>query len=152
MSIDMSGIAAGPAGLGSGRSDMTLEERANLVLAFARVLYVNGQATDQMLAAGEHLGDCLGLRARIIPRWGELLLQAEDARARLISSVAAEPAGVDMDRVVSAMQAIDELGTGRLVPDDAMAAIGAISRAPPASTWLFMLAAAAGAVALAVIF
>jgi len=30
---------------------MTLEERSNLVLAFAHVLYVNGQATDQTLDA-----------------------------------------------------------------------------------------------------
>ncbi|MDB5604944.1 MAG: hypothetical protein JWP25_1844, partial [Bradyrhizobium sp.] len=37
-------------------------------------------------------------------------------------------------------------------PDAAMKAIGAISRAPPAPTWLFALAAAAGAVALSVIF
>jgi hypothetical protein len=34
---------------------MTLEERSNLVLAFARVLYVNGQATDQTVAATERL-------------------------------------------------------------------------------------------------
>jgi uncharacterized membrane protein YjjB (DUF3815 family) len=30
---------------------MTLEERSDLILAFARVLYVNGQSTDQTLAA-----------------------------------------------------------------------------------------------------
>ena len=30
---------------------MTLSERSDLVLAFARVLYVNGQSTDQTLAA-----------------------------------------------------------------------------------------------------
>ena len=35
---------------------MTLEERSNLVLAFARVLYVNGQATEQTVAAAEQLG------------------------------------------------------------------------------------------------
>ena len=63
---------------------MTLEERSNLVLAFARVLYINGQSTDQMLAAAERLGDILGLRAKIMPRWGELQLQAEDGDAKLI--------------------------------------------------------------------
>jgi uncharacterized membrane protein YjjP (DUF1212 family) len=57
-----------------------------------------------------------------------------------------------MDRVVSTMRAIDELGAGRLAPDGAMASIAAISQAPPAATWLFTLAAAAGAMALAVIF
>ncbi len=47
---------------------MTLEERSNLVLTFARVLYVNGQATDQTLSAAERLGNTLGLRAKIMPR------------------------------------------------------------------------------------
>jgi uncharacterized membrane protein YjjP (DUF1212 family) len=131
---------------------MTLEERSNLVLAFARVLYVNGQSTDQTLDAAERLGGTLGLRAKIMPRWGVLLLQAEDRDARLISAAAADPAGVDMDRVASTMRAIEELSGGRLVPAAAMEAISAISQAPPAATWLFTLAAAAGAVALAVIF
>ncbi len=134
------------------QTHMTLEERSNLILAFARVLYVNGQSTDQTLDAAERLGGTLGLRAKIMPRWGELLLQAEDRDARLISAAAADPAGVDMDRVASTMRAIEELSGGRLVPAAAMEAISAISQAPPAPTWLFTLAAAAGAVALAVIF
>ena len=131
---------------------MTLEERSNLVLAFARVLYVNGQSTDQTLTAAARLGDTLGLRAKIMPRWGELQLQAGDGDARLISAVVADPTGVDMDRVASAMRAIEQIGAGRLAPPAAMEAINAISRAPPAQTWLFALAAAAGAVALAVLF
>jgi uncharacterized membrane protein YjjP (DUF1212 family) len=131
---------------------MTFEERSNLVLALARTLYVNGQSTDQTLAAAEQLGDTLGLRARIMPRWGELQLQAEDERARLIFVVAADPTGVDMNRVASAIRAIDELGAGRLAPAAAVEAVSAISRLPPAATWLFTLAAGVGAVALAVIF
>src|SRR6266849_2722418 len=131
---------------------MTLEERSNLVLAFARVLYVNGQSTDPTLDAAERLGGTLGLRAKIMPRWGELLLQAEDRDARLISAAAADPADADMARVASTMRAIEELSGGRLVPAAAMEAISAISQAPPAPTWLFTLAAAAGAVALALIF
>jgi uncharacterized membrane protein YjjP (DUF1212 family) len=129
-------------------AEMTLEERSDLVLAFARVLYVNGQSTDQTLAAGVQLGDTLGLRAKILPRWGELQLQANDKDARLISTVAADPTGVNMDRVASAMQAIKDLDAGRLAPGAAMKVIDAISQAPPAPTWLFTLAAAAGAVAL----
>jgi uncharacterized membrane protein YjjP (DUF1212 family) len=131
---------------------MTLEERSHLVLAFARVLFINGQSTDQTLAAAERLGDSLGLRARIMPRWGELQLQAEDGDAKLFCATASDPSGVDMDRVASAMRAIEELGDGRLAPAAAGEAISAISRAPPAPTWLFTLAAAAGAVALAVVF
>jgi uncharacterized membrane protein YjjP (DUF1212 family) len=131
---------------------MTLEERSKLVLAFARVLYVNGQATEQTVAAAEQFGCTLGLRAKIMPRWGEMLIQSEDQDGRLMSRVAADPSGVDMERVASTMRAIDEFGAGRLAPAAALGAIAAISRAPPAPTWLFTLAAAAGAVALAVIF
>src|SRR6266851_1646024 len=131
---------------------MGLEERCNLVLAFARVLYVNGQATDQTMDAAERLANTLGLRAQVMPRWGELQLQAEDTDARLISAVAADPAGVDMDRVASTMRAIEEIGAGRLSPAAAKETITKISKTPPAPTWQFTLAAAAGAVALAVIF
>jgi uncharacterized membrane protein YjjB (DUF3815 family) len=66
--------------------------------------------------------------------------------------VAADPSGVDMERVASTTRAIQDIGGGRLAPAAAVAAIAAISRASPAPTWLFTLAAAAGAVALAVIF
>jgi uncharacterized membrane protein YjjP (DUF1212 family) len=129
---------------------MKADERCNLVLNFARTLFVNGQATDQTAAAVERLGRTLGLRANVMARWGELQLQS-DSEATLCQ-VPADPAGVDMDRVASAMRAIDDVESGRLAPDAAMKAIGAISRAPPAPTWLFALAAAAGAVALSVIF
>jgi uncharacterized membrane protein YjjP (DUF1212 family) len=131
---------------------MTLEERVDLVLAVARVLFVNGQSTEQTLAAAERLGDALGLHAKIIPRWGELQFQSLANAARLISAVSADPTNVAMGRVASAMRAVDDLSTGRIKPDTAKEGIRAISEAPPAPTWLFTLAAAAGAAALAVIF
>jgi uncharacterized membrane protein YjjP (DUF1212 family) len=131
---------------------MTLEERCELVLAFVRVLFVNGQSTEQTVASGERLGDTLGLDVEILPRWGELQLQAQESGARLILAVAADPTGVGMGRVASAMQAIDDIGAGRLAPAAAKESIHAIAQAAPAPTWLFTLAAAAGAAALAVIF
>jgi len=57
-----------------------------------------------------------------------------------------------MDRVVSAMQAIADIEAGRLSPEEAGKRIGSIAKAPPSPTWLFALAAAVGAVALAIIF
>ena len=131
---------------------MTLEERADLVLVVARVLYVNGQSTDQTLASAESVGYILGLHAKIMPRWGELQLEAQDGDIRLISVVAADPTGVAMGRVTFAMRVIEDLGAGRLTPAAAREMIGTISQAPLAPTWLFTLAAAAGAAALAVIF
>jgi uncharacterized membrane protein YjjP (DUF1212 family) len=130
---------------------MTSDERCNLVLAFARTLFINGQATDQMAAAAERLGRALGLRANVMARWGELQLQS-DSEATPFCQLQADPAGVDMDRVASAMRALEDIEAGQLAPDAAMKAISVISRAPPAPTWLFALAAGAGAVALSVIF
>jgi len=131
---------------------MSLQERSNLILTFAKVLFANGQATDQTVDAAERLGRGLELRARIIPRWGELELQAEDKDAELSLQIAADPTGVDMDRVASTMRAVEDVEHGRLAPDAASETIAAIAKAPPAPTWLFALAAAAGAVALSVIF
>src|SRR6266851_5573846 len=82
---------------------MGVQGPSDLVLAFARVLHVNGEST-------------------------------------------ADPTGVDMDRVACAVRAIDHVAAGQLAPGAAMEAIRQISHAPPAPTWLFTLAAAAGAV------
>jgi uncharacterized membrane protein YjjP (DUF1212 family) len=131
---------------------MMTDERCNLVLSFARTLFVNGQATEQIVAAAERLARTLNLRANVMARWGELQLQSDGKDATRFFQVPADPAGVDMDRVVSTMRAIADIESGRLAPDAAIKAIDAISRAPPAPTWLFALAAAAGAVALSVIF
>jgi uncharacterized membrane protein YjjP (DUF1212 family) len=131
---------------------MTSDERCNLVLTFARTLFVNGQSTDQTAAAGERLGRTLGLRTNVMARWGELQLQSDGKDSTLLAQVAADPSGADMDRIISTMRAIEDVEAGRLAPDDAMQAISVISHAPPAPTWLFALAAAAGAVALSVIF
>src|SRR5450432_1165242 len=131
---------------------MTADERSRLILAFARVLYVNGQATQQTVSAAERVARALGLSATILPRWGALDLLIEDRQGIATAQIAADPAGVEMDRVASAMRAIDAVASGRLTPDAAMKEIADISRAAPAPTWLFAFAAAAGAVALAVIF
>lgn len=131
---------------------MNLVERSDLVLTFARILHVNGQSTGETVAAAERLSKSLGLRATIIPGWGELQLQATDGSASLVSVTVASPTGVDMDRVASAMQAIDEAGAGQLAQPALAETINAIAHAPPAPTWLFTLAAAAGAAALSVLF
>jgi uncharacterized membrane protein YjjP (DUF1212 family) len=123
-----------------------------LVLAVARVLFVNGQATEQTVVAVERLGRAIGLHAKVMLRWGEVQLQLENEGANLMSQGAANPTGVDMDRVVSAMKAIGDVETGRLTPDSALKTIEEIARAPASPVWLFTLAAGVGAVALAVIF
>ena len=60
---------------------MISDERCNLVLTFARALFVNGQATDQTVAAAESLGRALDLHATVMARWGELQLQSDSETA-----------------------------------------------------------------------
>jgi uncharacterized membrane protein YjjP (DUF1212 family) len=134
------------------RRQMTAKERADLVLAFSKVFYVNGQATEQTVNAAEHFSRVLGLRAMIVPHWDGLQLVADGKDRALIAEVPAKPAGVEMDRVASAMNAIKDIESGDLDVAAATDMIDKISRSPPAPMWLFALAAAMGAVALAVIF
>ena len=54
---------------------MTSEERADLVLAVARVLFVSGQSTDRTVASAERVARSLGLRAKIMPRWRRRLFK-----------------------------------------------------------------------------
>jgi uncharacterized membrane protein YjjP (DUF1212 family) len=135
------------------RTRLTLEERSDLILTLARILFINGQSTDQTVTAAEQVGRVLGLRVEIRPRWGELKLEAEAGDARRINSaVTADPTNVAMSRVAAAMRTVEDLVAGRLSPEAARDAIAPISHTPLAPTWLFALAAAAGAAALAVIF
>lgn len=131
---------------------MESKERSELILAFARVLYVNGQATDQVVDAIRRLGHKLGVRAELLPRWGELQLREEVDGVTSTSYAPADPTGVDMDRVASAMSAIAQIEAGQLTQEEARTRIDVIAKAPPAPTSLFALAAAVGAVALAIIF
>src|SRR5262249_60871317 len=85
------------------RAAMTPRERAELVLSFARLLYVNGESTDETMVAAERLGSSLDLDASIQARWGELQVQSGDGDATVVLAKTADPTGIDMDRVVSAM-------------------------------------------------
>src|SRR5262249_12543403 len=134
---------------GSGERPMTSDERRNLVLTLARTLFINGQATDQTISAAERLGHAVDLQVTLIPRWGELRLQSHSNE---VYQIEADPTGLDMDRVASAMRAVGNVESGRLSLDSAREAIRVIAGAPPAPTWLFALAAAVGAAALSVIF
>src|SRR5262245_62811310 len=124
---------------------MTSDERCNLVLTFARTLFINGQATDQTISAAERLGHAVGLQANVMPRWGELRLQSDNNE---VHQIEADPTGVDMDRVASTMRTIGEVESGRLSPAATRAAISDISRAPACPTWPFALAGTFSAGAL----
>lgn len=131
---------------------MNLQEQSDLVLKFAGALHVNGESTEDTVAASKRLSSVLGLRTTIIPSWDGLQLEASEGNAHLVSLVTASPSGVEMERVSATMRTIDEIGASQIGPSAALEKITAISQAPPAPTWLFTLAAAAGAAALSLLF
>jgi uncharacterized membrane protein YjjP (DUF1212 family) len=133
-------------------ANRSILERSDLVLACAHVLHTNGQSTDETVQAAERLGTELGLQATVIAHWEELELRAADGTASQVLLERGSPTGVNMDRVASAMSAIENFAAGRTAIGAAPGTIKAIAYAPPASTWLFTLAAAAGAAAMAVVF
>src|SRR6267154_45653 len=133
-------------------ADRPILERSDLVLACAHVLHTNGQSTHETVQAAERLGTQLGLRATMIAHWEELELRAADGTGSQVSFERGSPTGMNMDRVASAMSAIENCAVGRPPIGAALENIRAIAHAPPAPTWLFTLAASAGAAAMAVIF
>ncbi len=133
-------------------ADRLIFERCDFVLACAHVLYTNGQSTHETVQAAERLSAELGLRATMIPHWEELELRVADGTGCQVSLDGGSPTGINMHRVASAMSAIETFAAGRPAIGGALENIEAIAHAPPAPTWLFTLAATAGAAALAAIF
>jgi uncharacterized membrane protein YjjP (DUF1212 family) len=129
----------------------TWDTLCELVLSAVRLLYVNGQGTEQVLTAAQSVARALGLRANLSLRWGEVAVQIEEGD-RPIYRAAANPAGVDMNRVIAGMRIVEDIKAGRLGPEAAANEIAGLSRSPAVATWLFALASGAGAMAMAVIF
>lgn len=129
-----------------------LGEGADLVLAMAKGLFVNGQSSARVVARTERLASRCGLKAHLFPRWGDLNLRIETGDEQRIWIAEATPSGVDMTRVAGLSHIAGQIMEGRLAGPQAHAAIAVAARTPPAPVWLFTLAAAGGAAALSVIF
>ena len=71
-------------------------------------------------------------------------MKPRTATTRLTSVVAADPTGVVMNRVASAMRVLEDLSACQLAPAAAKEAVSVISQAPPAPTWLFTLRGGCG--------
>src|SRR6266542_2343951 len=117
-------------------ADRPILERSDLVLACAHVLHTNGQSTHETVRAAEWLGTQLGLRATMIPNWEELELRAADDTGSQVSFERGSATGINMDRVASAMSAIENFAADRPTMCEAFENIKAIAQAPPAPTWL----------------
>src|SRR5882762_4004336 len=113
-------------------------ELVRFVLAFARVLHVNGESTDDTVSAAGRLLERVVPDAQILPGWEEI--QIESAQGSLGEAADAAPTGVNMERVTAALQLSEKLSAGAVGPSAALQSLRVISRAPPAPTWLFTLA------------
>jgi uncharacterized membrane protein YjjP (DUF1212 family) len=124
----------------------------DLILTSARLLFANGQTTRKIVEAATKLGISQGVRATVFPRWGELTVRIEDAAGPHFETIAVEPSGVDMNKVVATMDVIAQVHDQRMDATAARSALGAINRFPPVSLVRFAVLAGAGAAALGVIF
>jgi len=94
------------------------------------------------------LARALGFGADIHLRWGEITVGVNNQERFLH----AQPVGVDMGKVAAAEQVIDRVERGDLDAVGAAAALRTVGAMSPVSDTHFAVSAAAGAVALSVIF
>jgi uncharacterized membrane protein YjjP (DUF1212 family) len=129
----------------------SIEREAALRLAaqVANLLFVHGQTTERTVIAAERLGDALGVPVKILPGWGELIVEIDGIPAQ---TVPAKPLGVDMGRVLAVTTVADKIRAGTLPAAMAQPALTSAGQLPPASTPRFALFAAVGAASLGVIF
>jgi len=124
----------------------------DLSLQATSLLFVNAETTQQTVAAGKRIAEGLGHRATVIPRWGELLVQVETEQGQRAEASAVAPMAIDMNKVLEAERVVDGLADGRLRAEEARGALRSVAALPPVSLGRFVLAAAVGACALAVVF
>jgi len=136
-------------------SRTSLNEVGALIGLAARLLYVNGQTTRNMIERLERLAHALGYSAELFPNWGEIVIRIarlDEPNAQTIVPVAAAPVGVDMNKVMETLKVVDAVSVGRLDVAGASAALQDVARLRPASTLRFAAFAGIGAAALGVIF
>jgi uncharacterized membrane protein YjjP (DUF1212 family) len=127
-------------------------EELALISFSARLLFENGQSTENIVSALDQLADIMGFGATLFPRWGELTLLINDGSGSRHEILAAAPVGVDMRKVAATISVIDDVCCGQFDAAAARSALDAVARFPPVSITRFALLAAAGAAALGVIF
>ncbi|WP_257720718.1 threonine/serine exporter family protein [Mycobacterium sp. JS623] len=117
----------------------------------AVLLYENGQSTIMTLIAVDRLNQGLGIRSMLIPSSASLLLIGDDTPASMRVAAAA-PVAVNMRRISSAMRTIDRAKNGLVGLDAVDHELNAAASEKFSNTWVFTLACALGAGALAVAF
>src|SRR5260370_19922304 len=129
---------------------LTCEAALKTTALAATLLFAHGQTTERTVIAAERLARALGVTIRVLPYWGELIVELDGAPISQI--VPAKPLGVDMGRVLAVTTVIDQVCRGTLAAEAAQSALEAAGPLPPASTPRFTLFAALGATSLGIIF
>jgi uncharacterized membrane protein YjjP (DUF1212 family) len=129
---------------------LTYEPALKTTALAATLLFAHGQTTERTVTAAERLGRALGASVRVLPNWGEIVVELDGAPLSQI--VPANPLGVDMGRVLAVTTVIDQICYGTLPAEAAHSALEEAGRMPPASTPRFTCFAAIGAASLGVIF
>jgi uncharacterized membrane protein YjjP (DUF1212 family) len=138
----------------SAQTDVASKEELALISLAARLLFENGESTEEVIFSVEKLAHALGFSVSAFLRWDELTIRFNgDSGGSHLEIIAVAPTGVDMHKVSETMKVIDRAcDRSCLNVEAALAELEAISQSPPITVARFALLAAAGAVALAVIF
>ena len=128
-------------------------ERCELLLKAAHALHSNGQETEETLRSVRQLSQQLYVSSELFLSWDAVTLQTNDAAGKhLVLLTRAVPSSVTMNRVEAVNLAIDGVRKQPLDLSAPLRAIEAAQDTSPAQLWMFVLACAAGATALALIF
>src|SRR5882672_5355364 len=114
-----------------GFGPLTYEAALKTTALAATLLFAHGQTTERTVAAAERLGRALGVTVKVLPYWGELIVELDGAPISQI--VPAKPLGVDMGRVLAVATVIDQVCHGTLSAEAAQSALESAGRLPPAS-------------------
>jgi hypothetical protein len=77
----------------------TREAALSIVALAATLLFAHGVTTERTVVTAERLGRALGVPVRVLPDWGELIVEIEGTSLSQI--VPTKPLGVDMNRVLA---------------------------------------------------
>jgi uncharacterized membrane protein YjjP (DUF1212 family) len=132
--------------------NVTRMDEFDVVSASGSLLFANGQTTERTVSETQRVAAALGQHVTVIPHWGELVIHFPHDPGARNEIVTVAPTGIDMGKILAANDVIDDLCDGRIDAAAARAALDAAARRPPVSLVRFVVAAAAGAAALGVIF
>jgi uncharacterized membrane protein YjjP (DUF1212 family) len=133
-------------------SPVSARSPALILSRVAGLLLANGQTTEQVVHATTRAAGRFGIGVAVFPAWGETVLRITEDGASRLEVVAVAPSAVDMRKVTGTMALVTAFSAGRGDCDSFEAGLDALAHLPPPSLLRFVVMAAAGAAALAMVF